>query len=137
MASRRIGLIRQERHIADDVRKLRAAFDGGRVDDHLVHRDGHGGVIAQHHHAQRIADEDQIDAGFVDGERAGIVVGGDHGDGFAALFLGVQGGDGNFFAIHVDSPSTELIAGRAAISVADASLCVSDRPGDAGLQDKT
>ena len=97
---------------------LRAAFDGGRVDDHLVHGDGHGGVVAQHHHAQRIADENQIDAGFVDGQRAGIIIGGDHRDGFAALFLGVQGGDGDFLAIHVDSPSTDVDSRSCCIVIA-------------------
>ena len=35
------------------------------VMEHLLHRDGQGVFVAQHHHAQRIADQDGINAGLV------------------------------------------------------------------------
>ena len=67
-----------------------AAGDGAGVMEHLLHRHRNGVLVTEHRHAERIADEDHIDAGFVDGERAGVIVGRNHGDGFAALFPGVQ-----------------------------------------------
>ena len=49
-------LVAPERHVADEQRPRRAARDGGRVSDHVVHRHGNGRRVAEHDHAQRIAD---------------------------------------------------------------------------------
>ena len=61
----------------------RAAHHGLRVVEHLVHRDAHGLLVAEHDHAQRVADEDQRDARLVDDARGRVVVGGEHRDALA------------------------------------------------------
>ena len=87
VVGRRVG---QERHVADDQRALRAPDHRLGVVEHLVHRHAHGGVVAEHHLGQRVADEDQRDAGLVDQRRGGEVVRGDRRDPDA---VGVELGD--------------------------------------------
>jgi hypothetical protein len=41
--------------------------------------------VALHHHAERVADEDDVDAGRADEARRGGVIGGDDGDLLAGL----------------------------------------------------
>ena len=81
---RGIGL---ERQVGDQQRPRQAARDAGGVVDDVV--DGHRqrAVVALHHHAERIADQHQVDAVGV--ERAGEagVVGGQHHQ-LAAVALG-------------------------------------------------
>ena len=69
-----------------------------RVVQHLLHGDGQGVFVAQHHHAQRVADQDHVNAGFVHQPRAGVVVGGEAGDEFLALFLFEKSGSGDLGA---------------------------------------
>ena len=73
-------VVRHEGHVADDVGTLHAAHDGLGVDEHLVHRDGHGVLVAQLDHAEAVADQDDVDARLVDDQALGVRVGGDHRD---------------------------------------------------------
>jgi D-mannonate dehydratase len=41
------------------------AADGAGVVEHLVDGDGEGVFVAQDDHGQRVADQDEVDAGFV------------------------------------------------------------------------
>ena len=70
-ASATIGLVGHERHVADQIGALRPAPHGLAVVDHLVHGHRHGGVVAEHHHAERVADEDRVHPRPVRGQRAG------------------------------------------------------------------
>jgi hypothetical protein len=47
--------------------------------------------MSEHNHAERVADEDEVDAGFVDEARGGVVVCGDGGDGLAGEFFLEEG----------------------------------------------
>ena len=60
------GRVGEERHVADDQRPLRAADHGLRVVEHLGHRHADGRLVAEQHLAERIADEQQRDAGLVE-----------------------------------------------------------------------
>ena len=64
-----------EGHIGNEQRAFRAAADGARVMKNLIERDGQRAVVAESDHAQRIADEQHVDAGLVEQARGGIVVG--------------------------------------------------------------
>src|SRR5436190_7876632 len=78
---------------------LRAARDGFAVVEHVFHCYRQGGVVTQHHHSQRVADEDGVYARAVNGERARVIVGGEHRDWLAALLFGAEGMNRDFFAI--------------------------------------
>jgi hypothetical protein len=43
--------------------------------------------VAQHHHAERVSHQDGIDSYLVKRQGGRIVIGGEHGNGLAALFL--------------------------------------------------
>ena len=75
---------------ADDQGVLRAAHDGLGVVEHLRHRDPDGRLVAEDDLAERVADEQQRDAGLVEELGRREVVGGQHRD---ALAVGVQLGD--------------------------------------------
>ena len=92
------GLVRHERHVADEVRGLGAARHGLGVVEHVFHGHGQGGLVAQHHHAQGVAHQDGVDPGAVHGQRGGIVVGGEHRNRLPALLLGAQAGGGDLLA---------------------------------------
>ena len=70
----RVHLVGAVGHVGNHHRPLDRPADGAGVMDHLVHGDGEGVVIAQHHHGQRVPDQDHIDAGFVHQPCGGIVV---------------------------------------------------------------
>ena len=74
------GLIRHEGHIDDDECVLRAAGHSGPVVDHVLHRHRYGVAQTEHDVAERVADEDGINAGLVHEPCRGVVVGGDHRD---------------------------------------------------------
>ena len=87
-------LERAERHVGDHERPPRAARHRARQHDHLVHRRGDGGVVAEDGHRRRVAHEDEVGAGLV-GEAAGRrVVRRDHDDRLAACLHAGQLGDG-------------------------------------------
>jgi len=76
-----------EGHVRDEQSALHGAADGMGVVQHLVHGDGQGAVIAEDGHAERVADEEQVNAGLVDEGARGIVIRGERGDGLAGLLL--------------------------------------------------
>ncbi len=66
-----------------DERVPRTTHHGLGVMEHLVHRDAHRLLVAEHDHAERVADEDERHAGLVDDARGRVVVGGQHRDAHA------------------------------------------------------
>ena len=71
-------LVGEKRHVADEQSALAAARDHARVVDHLVHGDAEGVVVALHHHAERVTDQQQIRAGTIGDAREREVVRGQH-----------------------------------------------------------
>ena len=65
---------------------------------HLVGGDRERVVVAEHGLGQRVADQDDVDASLVDQARAGVVIGGQAGNGFAAEFLFSKRCNGDFLA---------------------------------------
>ncbi len=59
---------------------------------------GQGGVVAQHGHAEAIADEDHFDAGLLLQVGGGVVVAGEPGDGLALGDLVKEVGQGDLFS---------------------------------------
>src|SRR5216684_1263862 len=68
-----------ERDVAHEQRLMRPTCDGFGVVEHLVHSDRQSGWVAEHDHAQAVADEKDGDAGLVEDLRAQVVVRGEHG----------------------------------------------------------
>jgi len=62
---------------------------------HLVHGDGEGVLVAEHDHAERVAYQHHVDAGFVYKARGGIVVRGERRDGMASALLFEECGGGD------------------------------------------
>ena len=54
------GFVTAERHIDHDQRALRAAHHGKPLQDHHVERNRDGRLEPMHHHAERIADQNEI-----------------------------------------------------------------------------
>mgnify|MGYP003296636322 CR=1 FL=1 len=75
-----------EGHIADDEGVGSALDDGLDVMDHVLHGDGDSAVIAQHDHAQRVADQNDLVIALVNDGSGGVVVSSDEGE-LTALFL--------------------------------------------------
>jgi len=69
-----------------------------RVVEHLRHGNGQGIFIAQHHHAEGVADQNHVNASLIQQPRAGIVVGGQTSDEFLTLFLFEKSGRSNLRA---------------------------------------
>lgn len=88
-------LVRAEGQIRDDHGALGAAYDGGGQHGDLVHRDGHGGLVAEVDVAHRVPDEHDRDPGLVEDGRGHRVVGGEHGPLLAALGGGGDVVDGD------------------------------------------
>ena len=76
-------VIAAEGHVGHDQSATHGAANGARVVEHLVDGDGKRIFVAENDHGQRVADENEIDAGFVDEARSGVVVCGERGDGLA------------------------------------------------------
>jgi len=56
----------EERHVPDDVGAPRASDDGATVVNHLVDRDGQGGVLPLHDHPERVPHEENVHARIVE-----------------------------------------------------------------------
>ena len=97
-------LVGHERHVADDVRAPRRACDRAAVIDHLVERDRQRRLVTLHDHAERVADQQHVDAGFVEQPRERGVVRGEHGDLLAALLHLPEGLDGDARRLHSSLP---------------------------------
>ena len=78
-----------ERQVANQQRALQAACDRGGVIGDVVDRHREGRSVAFHHHAQRIADQDQVGAAAVEDAGEHRVVGGQHRQ-FASVALGIR-----------------------------------------------
>jgi len=78
-------------HVRDEEGAARSTAHGAGVMEHFVDGDGQGIFVAEHDHAERIADEDDVHAGFVNQARGRIVVSREAGD-----FLGVRESAGGF-----------------------------------------
>jgi hypothetical protein len=83
-------LVGQERHVPDDHRPFHAPGDGLRVMQHLLHRDRERVRVAQDVVRDRVADEEDRDAGLVEDPRGGEVVGGEHREAGAPRLPGLQ-----------------------------------------------
>ena len=84
------GRVAHERHVADDERAAGAAGHGLHVVEHVRHRDRDLVLVPEDHAPDRVADEQQRDAGLVEQARRRVVVRGEHRD---PLAVGVQLGD--------------------------------------------
>jgi hypothetical protein len=103
-------LVRHERHVADDVGPPGAARDRATVVRDLIERDGKRGFVALHHHAQRVADEQNVRSGLVEEARERSVVGGEHGDSLTTLFHLPQGLDGDATRSRLHSVHLSLVS---------------------------
>ena len=77
----RLGLghvVAEPRQVGDDEAVGLGPSDRGRVVHHVLHGDLQGVFVAEHHHRQRVADENEVGAGFADHARGGRVVRGQH-----------------------------------------------------------
>src|SRR5712691_7091802 len=72
-------VIRHERHVAHEQRLVRATRDRLGVVEHLVDGDRQGRRVAEHDHAQAVANEKDGDAGLVEDLRAEVVIRREHG----------------------------------------------------------
>ena len=93
-----VGVIGAEGHVGDDEGVVGAAADGAGVVDHFVERDGESVVVAENDHAERVANEEDIDAGLIGKARSRVVVGGETDD-FLRCGIGLavkESGDGDF-----------------------------------------
>ena len=68
------------RHIHRQHGTADAAAHSTRVVQHLVHGDGQGAFEAHHHHGQRVANQQQVDAGLIRETRGGVVISGQRRD---------------------------------------------------------
>ena len=67
-------------HVGDEQRVARAAANRAHVMQHFVERDRQRAVVAEHGHADRIAHENDVHAGFIEQARGRIVVCREAGD---------------------------------------------------------
>ena len=80
------GVVGVNWHVRDEQRLFCPACRRARVMQHLFQRYRRRVLVPKHNHAQRVADQDDVDAGFVEQPRRGIIVCGQRGDFLAALF---------------------------------------------------
>ena len=69
--------VRHERHVGHQERAIEALHDRTAVIDDVLQRDGHGRVVTLDDHAERIADQHQIDARVIHQRCEARVVGRD------------------------------------------------------------
>ena len=80
--------------------RLRAAHHRMALQDHHLERDRHGGLQSVHHHAERVADQDNV-AIFVDQTRGMRVIRREAHDRLGALAgENVRGGEPPDFLLH-------------------------------------
>jgi len=78
------GFVGAERHVDDDESPLRSAHHREPLQDHHIEGDRHRGFEPVHHHAERVADQNEI-AVAIKQARGMRVVGREADDGLAAL----------------------------------------------------
>ena len=86
----RADLIGEERHVCHHQRPLDPAGNRSRVMHHGVQCHGQRCFVTEHHHAQRIADQQHIDTRTIQQPGHRIVIRRQHGDFLATLFPGLQ-----------------------------------------------
>ena len=107
---RRALLVSAERHVDDDERALRSPHDRLAMHDHQFKRHRHGGFIAVHHHAQAIADEQEI--AMIVGDRSRMrMIGRQRHDRLAA-FTGGDIGRHLPAALKVDRHCSPIVSAR-------------------------
>ena len=89
------GLVTLKGHVGDQEGLGLGAGGGANVMFHFGQGDVRGVGVAENDHAERIADQDQGDAGGVEQLGHGKIVGGERGDA-AAVFHAANGGGGDF-----------------------------------------
>ncbi len=72
-------LIAAERHVADEKTAFAAARDAARVIGHVGERHRQRGLVSLQHHAERVADQEAVQAGCVQHRGEARVVAGEHG----------------------------------------------------------
>ena len=72
------------RHVRDNQSAFHPAGDGASVMQHFVQRHLGRVFVSQHHHPKGIADQDNIEAAFIEQTRGRIIVGGQRGDALSA-----------------------------------------------------
>lgn len=81
------GLVASKRQVSDEEGALGATRHRAAVDEHLVQRDGQGGVVAVDDHGGGVAHQADVDAGGVQMHRRGVVVRRHHGYGLTPPVL--------------------------------------------------
>jgi len=89
----RADLEAHEWHVGHEQAAANTAGHEAGVVDHLVERDRQAVIVALHDHAERIANEETIDAGGVEEASHGVVVGREHGQADATRSRGKKVGD--------------------------------------------
>lgn len=81
------GLVAPKRQVPDEQGALGTTRHGAAVDEHLIERDGQGGVVAVDDHGGGVAHQADVDASGVQMHRRRVVVGRHHGYGLAPPVL--------------------------------------------------
>ena len=92
----RARLVASERHVGDHECRARARGDAARVIDHLVERDWQRRRISTNDHAQRVSDEQRVDAGAIEQHGEARVIAGEHRDLLSLACHGREAGDGTW-----------------------------------------
>ena len=90
------GVIAAVGHVGDEQGAACAAADGAGVVEHLVHCDRERVGVAEHGHGEGIADQREVDTGFVDESCGGIIDSGEGGDACPAALAFSEGVHGAF-----------------------------------------
>ena len=85
------GLVAHKGHIADHECIFCTSGNSGGVVNHILHGNGDGILIAEHNHAQRVANQNGIYATFIHQLCCGIIISGQHSDFVSVQFLLLQG----------------------------------------------
>ena len=83
---RRFDVVAQERHVSDNVDVLGGPHDRLYVVNHLVHGDGHGGIVAENHVSQAVAHQYYGNSRLFENPGRGVIVRGHHGYLLATVF---------------------------------------------------
>ena len=100
------GLIGEKRHVAHNEGARASPVDQPEVVDHIVHRDRQGRIRPLHGRAQRVADQEKVDAALVQDAGERVVVGGEGGDLLPGRLQPLQFRNRNLRGLHVVPPST-------------------------------
>src|SRR3990172_8466929 len=97
-------LVGHEGHIADEHGLACSTKNRPRMMEHILHGYGKSIWIREYDHAERVADQDGVDAGAIDRQGCRIVIGGKHSNWLTVLFLIAEITDGKFGALDFPWP---------------------------------